>query len=277
MNRVKESFSSIKNSIGKNIKKTDIVNKSKQFIEKNKNNKKLIIIIVIILTVVVLSFGYLIYKYSQSNVSRVQFFKHSQPTNISKNIPQRELFKKTMGEEYSFSMWFRINNWYTNTSTPGLQHIFTFGDSALNNGIPSVFLKNDINDIVIKVKTSDPTPIQIYLKTVPIKKWFKLTIVMKPKSIQVYLNSKLDVFKLLPSRIVSPATGVQLFNDKKIDGHFSNFTFYSKALSPSEVSNLYDIGDKPTKQSLLYKIINVFLNIGSYRYDKKLTKKETSV
>ena len=271
MDKIKRNIRSVKESLTQSIQNSGIVHKGKEIIENNKDNKKLLIVLGIIAIICIIVFGYILYKYYIANVERVQFFKSIQPTNVAKIIPKYELFKTTMGKEYSFSMWFRINNWYASQSQHK-RNIFTFGNTDDNMGVPSVSLASDINDIIIKVKTTNGTD-EIILKTIPVKQWFKLTIVMKAKSIQVYLNSKLDIYKLLSGTILLPTHGIYLFknnNNNQIDGHFSNFVFYNKSLSPSEVSQLYDIGDKPTKQTILYKIINMFLNIGNYSYDKIL-------
>ena len=279
MDRLKQNMSSLTKKISSSIGKSDIVNKGKNMIEKHKNNKKVLIALGTICLVIILFFAYMIYKYSRSNVTRVQFFKNVQPTNIAiAGIPKSELFKSTMGKEYSISMWFRINNWYSSPTTvaggSNDKHMLTMGHSETANGVPTITLKNDINDIVIKVRTLDTTNTskleEFELKTIPVKQWFKLTVIMKKNSVQVYLNSKLVVYKLLSGTIVGSTSGISLFNDKKIDGHFSNVTFYPKALTPSEVSNLFDIGGRPTEKSFLYKMINMFVDMGQYSYDNIL-------
>jgi len=271
MDRIKQNLSSVKKKISKSIENSDIVAKGKNIINQHKNNKKVWVAVGTICLVIVIFFIYIVYKYSQTNVRRVRFFKNVQATDsIIKPIPTTALFQHRMGKEYSLSMWFRIDNWYK-SSVSEEKHILTFGHTNPVHGAPTIVLKSDINDMVITVKTTNGVD-TLLLKTVPIKQWFKLTVVMKENSIQVYLNSKLVIYKLLSGTIPSEnIEGITLFNgDKKIDGHFSNLTFYPQALSPSEVSNLYDIGDKPTKQSWLYKLINMFLSIGQYSYDNIL-------
>jgi hypothetical protein len=274
MDRLKQNMSSLTKKISSSIGTSDIVNKGKNMIEKHKNNKKVLIALGTICLVIILFLAYMIYKYSRSNVTRVQFFKYVQPTNISiDSIEKNKLFTSTMGKEYSISMWFRINNWYASPTTvaggSNDKHMLTMGNNIPANGLPTITLKNDINDIVIKVKT-DKGLEEFELKTVPVKQWFKLTVIMKKNSVQVYLNSKLVVYKLLSGTIEVITSGISLFNEKNIDGHFSNVTFYPKALTPSEVSNLFDIGGRPTKKSFLYKIINMFVDMGQYSYDNIL-------
>ena len=271
MERLKHNLSSIKNNISKSIESSDIVHKGKKIIEQNKNNKKVLIVLGTIILVILLFFAYIVYKYYQSNVRRVKFFKNIQATDTDiLPIPKKNLFKCTMNKDYYISMWFRIDNWSSSTDTTNIKHILTFGQPTTSIGMPSLYLKSTINDIVIKIKTTQGVE-TFELQTVPVKKWFKLTVIMKKNSVQLYVNSKLVVYKLLSGFINSNyVSGISLFNDKNIDGHFSNVTFYPKALSPTEVANLYDIGDKPLKQSWLYKLINMFVNIGQYSYDNIL-------
>lgn len=299
---LKDDLNIIKGKV-KNVQHSKAVNKGKEFIIKHKNKKNLLIVLFIFITIVVGCFIYIVYKYSKMNVNRVKFFKSVVDTTVKKIIPKHKIVSKVFGEKYSFSMWFKIDNWYaTGNDTPELwNHVFTFGSSEILDGIPSVYLSNKLNNMKITVKTSYLTNCgqntgvcpsnyeDILVKTVPLKKWFKLTVVMKAKSVQVYINSKLDVYSLFTGNIALPQDGIILFDSSKsfynsngqlqkvssgesqiIDGYFSNFTFYNIALSPSQVAHLYDIGDKPTKQSLIYRLINFFINIGKYGYDNQL-------
>ena len=96
---------------------------------------------------------------------------------------------------------------------------------------------------------------------------------MTRKSVQVFINSKLDVFTFLKGDIIIPNGDVYLFTgDSKIDGQFAHFIYYKQALSPAEVTKLYTVGDRPTKKSLLYLFVNLFTNMGKYRNDKQIKK-----
>ena len=81
MERLKHNLSSIKNNISKSIESSDIVHKGKKIIEQNKNNKKVLIVLGTIILVILLFFAYIVYKYYQSNVRRVKFFKNIQATD----------------------------------------------------------------------------------------------------------------------------------------------------------------------------------------------------
>ena len=106
MDRLKQNMSSLTKKISSSIGKSDIVNKGKNMIEKHKNNKKILIALGTICLVIILFFAYMIYKYSRSNVTRVQFFKTVQPTNTTITpIEKNKLFTSTMGKEYSISIY----------------------------------------------------------------------------------------------------------------------------------------------------------------------------
>lgn len=226
--------------------------------------------------------GYILYSYSTPNIKKVLFFKNIKHTDKEVIIPKNKLFKKSSGKEYSFSVWLRINNWYNNDNNE--KNIFSYGhrstpyshteQNANNIAVPSVWLdgiKNDLNIYVRTTSGSRQSPIKV--KNVPLKKWFKLTIVMTGNSIQVFLNSKLDVFTFLSGDIVMPNGDLYLFTGKhKIDGEFSNFIFYNQALTATEVAKLYKVSAKPIKKSLLFKFVNIMKNIGKYKYDSVLYK-----
>ena len=139
--------------------------------------------------------------------------------------------------------------------------------------VPSVWLDNEKNDLNIYLHTLSGLNPVIKVKNIPLKKWFKLTIVIKKRSVQIYLNSKLDVFTYLKNDIIVPNEDFYLFTgDTKIDGNFSNVVYYKQALNAAQVAKLYTVGDKPTNKSLLYKFVNFFKKVGKYRDDKKIKK-----
>ena len=189
--------------------------------------KKIYTIISVVAFLILALLGYILYSYSTPNIKKVSFFKDIRDTDKNITISKNKLSIKNGGKEYSFSLWLRINNWYNNDTNE--KNIFSYGHRNIasthphknlsdNNAVPSVWLdgvKNDLNIYVRTTNGTDQTPIKV--KNVPLKKWFKLTIVMTSNSIQVFLNSKLDVFTFLNGDIIIPNGDLYLFTgDNKI-------------------------------------------------------------
>ena len=242
--------------------------------------KQLYIIIGIVVFCVLTILGIILYNYTTPNIKQVNFFKDIYSTDKDFTISKNKLYKKKIGSEYSFSLWLRINNWYKNDNNE--KNIFSYGNKDTSykheNAVPSVWLDSEKNDLNIYVQTKNggtPTPVKV--KNVPLQKWFKLTVVIKMNSIQVFINSKLDVFTFLKDTIIIPNGDLYLFTgEHKVDGEFANVVFYKQALLTSEVAKLYAVGDRPTKKSLLYMFVNFFTSIGKYGNDKTVAKDFTN-
>ena len=249
-------------------------------ITKNMTSKQIYTIIGIVAGIILAILGIILYNYTTPSIQKVSFFKKVQTADNEHTIPVKKLVNKNGGKEYSFSMWLRINHWINDGTE---KNIFSYGhkDTAAHhtNAVPSVWLdskKNDLNLYVHTTAGSSKSKQAIKVENVPLKQWFKLTIVMTKNSIQVFLNSKLDVFTFLPGDIIIPNGDVYLFSGaNKIDGQFSNFIFYKQALTTSEVAKLYAVGAKPTQKSLLFKFVNLFTSVRKYPYDKTLMKQCT--
>ena len=255
------------------IGRTGLQNKFKS-LKKGQILKLIAVIVCVILGIL----GYIVYTYLSPDIKQILFFKKKLPTDNEYVITKDKLNRKKGGKEYSFSLWLRINNWYNNDKNE--KNIFSFGavdkQGQHENVVPSVWLDGRKNNIHIYVHTKkgvNKTPIKV--ENVPVKKWFKLTVVLTSNSVQVFLNSKLDVFTYLEGNIINPNGDLHLFTgEHKIDGQFANVVFYNQALMANEVAKLYQVGDKPIDKSMLYKLVQFFKNVGSYKHDKELVNKK---
>ena len=257
-------------------------------LRENMTQAQLYKLVIIIGAIIFCILGVILYYYMTPGIQKKSFFKDVELTNSEYVIPKNKLNMKNGGKEYSISMWLRINNWYNQTTSQygssKERNIFSYGSkdtgstkgtqqtSTHENVVPSVWLDNKKNDLNIYIQTLQGSQ-AVKVKNIPLQKWFKLTVVMTKNSIQVFLNSKLDVFKFLKGDIIIPNGDLYLFtHSPKIDGQFSNVIFYKQALTTAEVAKLYAVGDKPIGKSLLYRFVNFFTKIGRYRTDSKLKK-----
>lgn len=139
---------------------------------------------------------------------------------------------------------------------------------------PGVFVSSgDSNGTRLRIimNTYDKWFNTLDVKQIPVNKWFHLGIVLRNSSLEAYINgnlaNKLSLkgtlpyqnyqpvvlfpnVKTLPSEFVGPARGIpqgeNFYVDGKFSGYISNMTYFSYALTYSEIQTQLNIG--PSRQ-----------------------------
>lgn len=79
----------------------------------------------------------------------------------------------------------------------------------------------------------------------PLQRWVSLVVSLNNRTLDLYLNGKLVRTCILPATAVIDSTAsVSLTPDGGFKGWTSNTQYFSKALNPHEVYNIYSIGPK---------------------------------
>ena len=79
----------------------------------------------------------------------------------------------------------------------------------------------------------------------PLQRWVSLVVSLNNRTLDLYLNGKLVRTCILPATAVIDSTAsVVLTPDGGFKGWTSNTQYFSKALNPHEVFNIYSIGPK---------------------------------
>jgi hypothetical protein len=122
-----------------------------------------------------------------------------------------------------------------------------------NNLNPQVSIPGNTNDLEISFKNTGGNIQTITISDIPIMRWVYVNVVLNNRNVDIYLDGKLEsstVLEFVPNPIL---TSDKLYicplndpNDSKslfgFNGKLSKFQYFSKALSPSEIFNIYRSG-----------------------------------
>jgi hypothetical protein len=150
-----------------------------------------------------------------------------QNKKISIQLPQS--FNQPEGLTYSYSGWVLVNDFgagYGKRRT-----IFKVGDDT-----PGLFIDSTSNSFIVAVKTFGATE-TILIPSVPALKWLHVGLVVDQQSVDVYINGTLrqhHTLGQLPQQSTSPE--IQMGPDW--DGVLAKLTYYSRALTPSEIKRI---------------------------------------
>lgn len=171
------------------------------------------------------------------------------------------------GLEQSISTWIYINDYNYNYGAP--KHILWKGNPIKdekgvvisgNNGkicTPQIYLYPETNTLGINTSTTfdGSTPEKCDVQNIPLMKWVHICYILKNRSVDVYINGKLERSTALK--------GIPIITDDKLwvtYGENKNPGFYGKigktqyfayGINPNDVLNMYNQG--PTGNTL-YKI-----------------------
>tara|TARA_B100001769_G_C22112412_1_gene602244 strand:+ start:5158 stop:5961 length:804 start_codon:yes stop_codon:yes gene_type:complete len=176
---------------------------------------------------------------------------------ILHTIPDSELPKNATSTDYTYSMWFYINDWN-----------YKYGDEKI------ILRKGVVNEESIKVslgKTENNIDVQVScfngdntstndnaisttnselsdsctIKNVPLQKWVNLTISVYGKTLDLYLNGKLYRTCVLPGTPYMNTTNidnVEITPGGGFNGWTTNFLYTPKPTNPQQAYNIYKKG-----------------------------------
>jgi len=149
-----------------------------------------------------------------------------------------------------------VSNW---KRTPYLKHVLSRGSST--DPIIGLYLKEDINDLVLKIKTSgqsnkSETPETITLENIPLNRWFQVVLtITQNKNINIYMNGRLIKPYVLKGVLLDTKnTNIYIGNlFSKSLSSYSGFIFKgfysSTALADNIINSVYN---KQKKQVAAY-------------------------
>lgn len=179
-----------------------------------------------------------------------------QNTKFDESITLLRSKNEDGGVEFTWNTWL-----FLETVSDKYQHIFHKGDvinktideaidQMINNG-PGLYVKknNDQAELRILMSTFEKTKgADINIPNIPIQKWLNVTIRVKHKYLDVYINSNIvhrHIFEGAPPK--QNYGNVYVANQGGFDGLISNLRYFSRAITGIEVSNIVKGG--PNLQS----------------------------
>jgi hypothetical protein len=159
---------------------------------------------------------------------------------------------ETGGIEFTWNTWLFIESLSPNGN---YQHIFHKGYSSigsdkiskLDNGPGLYIRKNPGNNggelRVIMSSFENPKSADISIPNIPLQKWINVTIRVKHKNLDVYINNNIvhrHIFEGSPPK--QNYGNVYITNQQGFDGLISNLRYFNRAITGVEVANIVKKG-----------------------------------
>ena len=197
----------------------------------------------IILSVVVLILLYLVYLYFFAGANTV--ILKLRDARTSSTISPNSL-SSSPNSNYSFSIWFYINDWNYQIGQPKV--IFERRGSD-NKPAPSVTLGANENNINVAIETysgasaGSTETSNCVITDVPLQRWTNLILSINGRALDLYIDGKLIRTCILagPPKAYHNVP-VQVTPNGGFSGYVSKFEYFSTAVSPSQAYNIYKEG-----------------------------------
>ena len=162
------------------------------------------------------------------------------------------------GLAHSVSTWIYVNDYNYNYGAP--KHVLWKGNPMKNEkgvaisgndgktACPQIFLYPETNTLGISTSTtfSGTTPEKSDIQNIPLMKWVHICYILNNRSVDVYINGKLErstALRGIPI-ITDDPLWVTYGEDKNpgFYGKMGRTQYFTRAISPNEVSGLYNQG-----------------------------------
>ena len=182
----------------------------------------------------------------------------SQNPNISDSVPIYRSVDEDEGLEFTWSSWLFIKNVKKKENNNTVQHIFNKGSDMGNNAIltpvgssnglrngmakpnngPGLYLDSTTNKLRVVLNTYSSIIETVTIDNIPMKKWFLVTIRVKDKTLDVYINNNVAARHVFDSVPKQNYGDVYVSQNGGFNGKISNLRYFDYALSGIEVDDL---------------------------------------
>lgn len=184
----------------------------------------------------------------------------------AKNDLVHTLKKNTGAINFTYSIWFFINEWTATSVKDILQRGHTETSSATQLWYPKVYLGNKENDICVDISyldeiSSNPNTHTCQISNVPLQKWVNLIISVYGRSIDLYIDGKLVRTCVMPNTVYMgdsnppPSDNITITPNGGFEGETAQIMYWGNATNPSEAADIYRKG---YGGSLLGNLINKY-------------------
>jgi hypothetical protein len=171
------------------------------------------------------------YMSTSTDPTAVQIQKSTQSgkTPFSSNVTLPRSFNEEEGATFSYEGWFSVNDFTYGFGKKRV--IFNHGD------VPGMYIDTTSNSILITIQTYGSME-TVMISNIPAQKWVHFAIVVTQYSVDVYINGTLRQHHTL-TQLPKQMDIATVIGDRNngFDGQVGGLTYYSRALSPVEVSS----------------------------------------
>jgi len=182
--------------------------------------------------------------------------------NVDSSVPIYRSINEAQGVEFSWNVWFVVQDVTGISNTNGGALIFSKGkntstniSSKINNKYinvsPGVFLtpNSNENDLLIVLDTFIPNNTSsknyyesITIPNIPMQKWVCCTIRVQGTYVDVYINGVLTKRTILINLPKQNYYDTYIGDTSGFKGYISSLRYYSKAISYDEIQSLFAAG-----------------------------------
>ena len=239
-------------------------NLTKQGIEKYQNSSSMGKVIFII--ILVLFIGFIIYVIYVAVTASQQAAANS-PVIVNDVLdayiarPAFSLPQVTQGMNQTFSTWIYVKDWnykfgqYKNIlwkGNPTLSSTTSANPSISNIHSPSIWLYPLTNSLKVVTSTSVPEQVESCdIQNIPLMSWVHIVYVLNNRTVDIYMNGKLErscALRGIPTITNDPVYITSGSPQPGYYGKIGKTQYFTKALLPNDVANLYQRGPLGTSQ-----------------------------
>ena len=153
------------------------------------------------------------------------------------------------GIEFSWSVWLFINNLELSKNTSTYKHIFSKGNSDLNqkgvvnpNNAPGLYIAPNSNTLVVMMNTFSVINEEILIPDIPLNKWVNVIIRCQNTTLDVYVNGTIARSISLVGIPKQNYGNVYVGMNGGFNGYISNLWYHNYALGTAEIQKISENG-----------------------------------
>lgn len=151
----------------------------------------------------------------------------------------------TTGMGYSYSLWVYVADWNYNFGNQ--KNVLIRGSGSVVS--PEISFDSDVNNLLIKQTLLNGKPATCDIANFPLQKWVNLIVVLSNRTLDTYVNGKLERSCVLTNvpRIANgaPVRFAQALGGSTLNGFFgklSNCQYFNYAIQQDQILKLYNAG-----------------------------------
>ena len=158
----------------------------------------------------------------------------------------------TQGLAYSYSMWIYVADW--NYNFGNLKNVMVRSNDRSTAASPDISFDRDLNNLVIRQSYTGGAKsgnVDFYcdIKNFPLQKWVNLIVVLNNRTMDTYVNGKLERSCVIPGvpyiANTAPVKFAQATGGSKLTGFFGKLSqcqYFNYAIQQDEILKLFNAG-----------------------------------
>ena len=157
------------------------------------------------------------------------------------------------GIEFTWSVWIFINNLNDSGTSSTYKHIFSKGNSDLQqnglinpNNAPGLYIAPNSNTLVVMMNTFNVINEEVLIPDIPLNKWVNVIIRCENTTLDVYINGTITRSINLIGVPKQNYGDVYVAMNGGFSGNISNLWYYNYALGTSKIQDIASDGPNTT-------------------------------